>query len=145
MNKWFSGPLKRAISVASILALTACAGNSVDELGMKKNPDGTFTNYRGITYAPKYAPVQNQIESRDYKPVGEAYQQVGEPRTTAVGGNDLGHDMAVQAVNIPAAIAGGLSLGKSMPGVNVQGSTAKAAAGQSQATSGTAGNVTINQ
>ena len=132
------------LAIASML-LAACAVPGIQDLGTAKNRDGTVTDYRAVTAAPKNAPVQVRIESRDYKADGATYQQVGTTTVPATGGNDLGHDMAVAGMNIPAAVAGGLALGKTMPGTNVQGSTAKAAAGQSQATSGTAGTVTINQ
>ena len=88
-----------------------------------------------VTLKTQFTAPKDFKGPEDFKPLGAAQTDSFNAKmaTTIAGG----------VANVLPAVAGGLALGKSMPGIS-NNVTAKAATGQSQATSGVAGNVTVN-
>ena len=133
-------------SAAAILLLAGCSSVSgIQDIGQKTNLDGSVTDYRAVTIKADNGPVQIRSESRDYtvvnSPNGPEYKQVGQTQIAVTGGNDLNHDLGVAAMQIPAAIAGGLAVGLSMQGTTVNGSSAKACQLQAAGTGANTGDI----
>ena len=92
-------------------------------------------NVNDVTLKTQFTAPKDFKGPEDFKPLGAAQTDSFNAKmaTTIAGG----------VANVLPAVAGGLALGKSKPGIS-NNVTAKAATGQSQATSGVAGNVTVN-
>lgn len=153
MTKLSRGPTRALALFALTLVASCIATTGTPPIGTVTHRDGRVTDYNGVVLATKGTDNQIRIEGRTYEQVPDAsgnlvWKQVGATEVTVTSGEDIGVRFGTAALNgTVGGIGGGLAVGLTMPGTTVHGSSAKAAAGQSQASGagGNAGNVNITQ